>query len=70
VYGGPIFLVLLWWIIDARKWFKGPKVNVQHLMLEREDGNVFSGEHREGDDSNSDGSPDRQIFPDQKRLDV
>ena len=32
VYGGPMGGVLVWWVADARKWFKGPKVNVEHLM--------------------------------------
>ena len=33
VYGAPMFLVCVWWIVSARKWFKGPKVNVAHMML-------------------------------------
>lgn len=37
VYGGPMFAIMIWWVVDARKWFKGPKVNVDHLMLDRED---------------------------------
>ena len=28
---------MIWWFISARKWFKGPKVNLDHLMLGRED---------------------------------
>jgi hypothetical protein len=32
VYGGPMLAVLIWWIVDARKWFTGPKVNVEHSM--------------------------------------
>ncbi|KAI4726543.1 amino acid transporter [Aureobasidium sp. EXF-10728] len=35
VYGGPMTMVLIWWGLSARKWFKGPKVNVQHMMLGR-----------------------------------
>ncbi|WBW75288.1 amino acid transmembrane transporter [Schizosaccharomyces osmophilus] len=27
VYGGPIFLTLIWYAISARKWFKGPKAS-------------------------------------------
>ncbi|OXV05643.1 hypothetical protein Egran_06588 [Elaphomyces granulatus] len=30
VYGAPMFAVTLWWVIDARKWFEGPKVNIEH----------------------------------------
>ncbi|KAF1969043.1 amino acid transporter [Bimuria novae-zelandiae CBS 107.79] len=40
VYGGPMFLITVWWLVSARKWFKGPKVNVEHLML-GEEGTVF-----------------------------
>jgi len=25
IYGGVMFLALVWYAIDARKWFKGPK---------------------------------------------
>ena len=25
VYGGPMVFVLVWWVVSARKWFKGPK---------------------------------------------
>ncbi|KAL8699543.1 MAG: hypothetical protein Q9201_005945 [Fulgogasparrea decipioides] len=35
VYGGPMTFILIWWIVDARKWFKGPKVNIEHQMLGR-----------------------------------
>ena len=27
VYGGPMLFVIIWWIVDARKWFKGPRVS-------------------------------------------
>ncbi|KAI5254869.1 amino acid transporter [Aureobasidium subglaciale] len=36
VYGGPMTMIMIWWVVSARKWFKGPKVNVQHMMLGRE----------------------------------
>lgn len=32
VYGVPMLLVCIWWVVSARKWFKGPKVNVAHMM--------------------------------------
>jgi amino acid transporter len=37
VYGVPMLLVCIWWVVSARKWFKGPKVNVAHMMLDREE---------------------------------
>ena len=42
VWGGPMFGVIVWWFVDAHKWFKGPKVNLEHQMLGRE-GNVLEG---------------------------
>ncbi|EIM79395.1 amino acid permease [Stereum hirsutum FP-91666 SS1] len=35
VWGGPMFLAMVWWVVDAREWFKGPKINVEHQMLAR-----------------------------------
>ena len=32
IYGGVMSLALLWYAIDARKWFKGPRINVEHLI--------------------------------------
>lgn len=26
VYGGPMLIAMVWYAVDARKWFKGPKV--------------------------------------------
>ncbi|KAK6440478.1 GABA/polyamine transporter [Oleoguttula sp. CCFEE 5521] len=42
VYGGPMVLIMIWWVVSARKWFTGPKVNVQHMMLGNE-GAVIEG---------------------------
>ncbi|KAL0254310.1 GABA/polyamine transporter [Diplodia seriata] len=36
VYGAPMLFVLIWWALSARKWFKGPKVNIEHMMLGRD----------------------------------
>ncbi|KAL4927601.1 amino acid permease [Aspergillus undulatus] len=32
VWGGPMLVVSIWWVVDARKWFKGPKVNLKHAI--------------------------------------
>jgi amino acid transporter len=32
VYGGPMLAVLIWWVVDARRWFTGPVVNVEHAI--------------------------------------
>ncbi|KAJ0421771.1 amino acid permease-domain-containing protein [Aspergillus carlsbadensis] len=39
VWGGPMLAVSIWWVVDAHKWFKGPKVNVEHAIH----GNVIVG---------------------------
>lgn len=31
-----MLIVLIWWFISAHKWFKGPKINVEHHMLGRD----------------------------------
>lgn len=33
-------MVIIWWFVSAHKWFKGPKINVEHHMLGREEGFV------------------------------
>ena len=33
VYGAPMLGVVVWWVVDARRWFKGPKVNVEHVVV-------------------------------------
>jgi amino acid transporter len=42
VWGGPMLIVMVWWFVSARKWFTGPKVNIEHMMLGRE-GNLIDG---------------------------
>lgn len=32
VYGAPMTMVMIWWVVDAHKWFRGPKVNLKHLQ--------------------------------------
>ncbi|KAM0813006.1 putative Amino-acid permease [Seiridium cardinale] len=36
VYGAPMLFVIIWFVVDARKWFKGPKINVDHHMLHQD----------------------------------
>jgi len=37
VYGGSMGLALIWYAVAARKWFKGPRVNIEHRMYGKED---------------------------------
>ena len=48
VYGGPMLGAMIWWVVSARHWFKGPKVNIEHQMLGRE-GSVIDGKEAEGE---------------------
>lgn len=32
VYGAPMLAVTIWWVVDARRWFTGPVVNVEHAI--------------------------------------
>ena len=34
IYGGAMTLAMTWYAVDARKWFKGPRVNVEHTNAE------------------------------------
>ncbi|KAL9616293.1 MAG: hypothetical protein Q9160_008833 [Pyrenula sp. 1 TL-2023] len=34
IYFGVMGLALVWYAISARKWYKGPKVNVEHMIRE------------------------------------
>lgn len=33
VYGGWMILIIIWWILTARHWFRGPKLNIEHTQL-------------------------------------
>ncbi|KAJ6012094.1 hypothetical protein N7499_012936 [Penicillium canescens] len=32
VWGAPMLAVTVWWVVDARRWFTGPVVNVEHAI--------------------------------------
>ena len=55
--------IVIWWLVSARKWFKGPKVNIEHQMLGRE-GNVLNGQ---GAGNNSGGSSAESITKEDNR---
>lgn len=60
VYGGPMLGIIIWWIVDAHKWFKGPKVNIEHQMLGRDDGVIEgTGEGKERSQGSSSGSEEK-----------
>lgn len=56
-----MLIVLIWWFVSARKWFKGPKINVEHHMLGR-DHTIEGVEGTEGvSDSDSPASLNKKI---------
>ncbi|KAL2314278.1 putative amino-acid permease [Schizosaccharomyces pombe] len=50
VFGGPMLMVLIWWVVSARKWFKGPRltIGVDDAVSEI---NVLEGVTKSDDDS-------------------
>ncbi|KZF23682.1 amino acid transporter [Xylona heveae TC161] len=54
VYGAPMLIISIWWVVDAHKWFHGPKVNIHHQM---HGGDVLQGiEKYPAPEASSDGS--------------
>ena len=52
-----MFFVIGWWFVSARKWFKGPRINVEHHMMGRDE--VVEGiEHTSSSDGHS--MPDKK----------
>jgi hypothetical protein len=58
-----MFIVTIWWFVSAHKWFKGPKVNIEHMMLGRGEsieGTGPLGDIKDRDDSSGDAQvPDK-----------
>ncbi|KAK6524818.1 hypothetical protein TWF281_011716 [Arthrobotrys megalospora] len=52
VYGGPMLAVTVWWFVDAKNWFNGPKINIEHKMLGSK-GNVVEGVNMGAEQENS-----------------
>ncbi len=65
VYGAPMTGALIWWVVSARKWFKGPKVNIEHYMLGREGNVIDAGE----DSAESGGSSTNSVTKDTMAFD-
>lgn len=53
VYGAPMLFAIIWFVVDAHKWFKGPKVNIDHMMVGQGD-NVIEGKIGDSNTSDSD----------------
>ncbi|KAL9056556.1 MAG: hypothetical protein Q9162_002839 [Coniocarpon cinnabarinum] len=67
VYGAPMSATLIWWVLSARKWFKGPKVNLEHMMYGRETQGIdqINGiERQESENSHNTGSTKKAVDAD------
>lgn len=53
MYGAPMLGVIIWWFVDAHKWFKGPKVNIEHQLMGREEARIERNSTSEGDGESS-----------------
>lgn len=55
-----MIVVIIWWFVSARKWFKGPKVNIEHMMLGRQDA-VVQGQGLPSDPGNDSVSSETNV---------
>ncbi|KAB8290052.1 hypothetical protein EYC80_010378 [Monilinia laxa] len=59
IYGGVMSLAMVWYAVSARKWFKGPRINVEHLIhgdgTEAVEVVIVGGDEREGESSEREG---------------
>lgn len=51
VYFGPMIFAIIWYIVYAHKFFKGPKVNLAHMIHEPTQAELGSGLVASGDDA-------------------
>ncbi|KAI0886173.1 amino acid transporter [Annulohypoxylon maeteangense] len=61
VYGAPMGFVVVWFFVDAHKWFKGPKVNIEHHMLHQQLIGVEGVNASKGSDASSKNSKDADV---------
>jgi hypothetical protein len=71
IYGGVMLLALLWYAVDARHWFKGPKINVEHLIhikvAEGQEAGSDRGRGRDRDRDREDASVRETLEEDEKK---
>ncbi|KAI9649181.1 GABA/polyamine transporter [Ciborinia camelliae] len=64
VYFGPMSMVMIWWYVSARKWFKGPVLNIEHHMIGQDAEEIVEGV----EDSSDDGKNRPSSFEKKARL--
>ena len=63
---------IVWWIVSARHWFKGPRVNIEHQMPRVEE-NIIHGKdggNDSGDSSTNSITKETRDFSDRKAADL
>lgn len=69
VYFGPMFIITAWYFIYARKFFKGPKVNLEHAIYSNPEDNTLEGvEVKLPGSTSSDTLPNKEIQRDPVHL--
>lgn len=62
----------IWYLVSARKWYKGPKVNIDHYMLGRQE-TVLAGKEDGGDSGGSSANSvtkESRVFDDKRAADL
>ena len=59
--------VMIWWVVDAHKWFKGPQVNIEHAMIGA-NGNVIDAKDAGSDSGSQSGLDSSKLSADRKRI--
>ncbi len=72
VYGGPMLGAIIWYAVSARKWYKGPKVNIDHYMLGRPEAALEAREDSadSGGSSSNSISKETRAFDDKRAADL
>ncbi|KAL9117427.1 MAG: hypothetical protein Q9187_006036 [Circinaria calcarea] len=72
VYGTPMLCAVVWWVLSARHWFKGPKVNIEHQMLGKEENIVYGKDRsdKSGGSSANSLTKDMRDLSDRKAADL
>ncbi|KAI1103211.1 amino acid transporter [Jackrogersella minutella] len=61
VYGAPMLFIIVWFFVDAHKWFKGPKINIEHHMLHQQLVGVEGVDASAGSDTSSKNPKDLDV---------
>lgn len=61
IYGGSMILAMIYYAVSARKWFKGPRINIEHTNMDLVDA-------LDGSSNSDEGSSAEAVHGKEKRL--